>query len=76
MLGMPPPTNSEVCFNIVQKAVDPTPPLILNIYIAKTLTEFVNICCIKNRNKQIQKWIEIDLWKIGKYTFKSKQFYP
>ena len=28
-------------FNIVQKAVDPTPPLILNIYVANFLTDFV-----------------------------------
>ena len=41
MLGMPPPTNSEVCFNIVQKAVDPTPPLILNIYVEIFLPDFV-----------------------------------
>ena len=36
----------------------------------------VNIRYVKNRNKQIQKCIEIDFWKIGKYTLKSKQFYP
>ena len=28
----------------------------------------VNIRYVKNRNKQIQKCIEIDFWKIGKYT--------